>query len=73
MWQKNAEKDDFNQQTECEAPICWSKYTMLRSLGQQAGVLPIEQPLLVNARIFIWEKYAHSLTNILVLANCFGI
>ena len=23
----NAEKADFDKQTACEAPICWSKYT----------------------------------------------
>ena len=28
-WKKclNDEKDEFNKQTACKAPICWSKYT----------------------------------------------
>ena len=25
--QLNAEKNDFDQRTWCEAPVCWSKYT----------------------------------------------
>ena len=26
---ENTEKDDFDQQTACRAPVCWSKYTTL--------------------------------------------
>ena len=30
----NAKKDDFDQQTVCEAHVCWSKYTKLWHLWQ---------------------------------------
>ena len=26
---KNAQQDDFDQQSACKAPVCWSKYTTL--------------------------------------------